>query len=159
MLAAMARRSSVGWLGCSRTDSRPGRPMVSRKRVTTKHITIRSLRPLILATAAAISGVMPRASSASFCAVSASLERRLSWRNPHQQNQAHKNEGNLEPKVFVLIMNSPTAGFFDEVTALLGWAFLHAYPPFTSILQHAAVKAYGHPGLHALYFAYYAFDK
>ena len=27
MLAAMARRSSVGWLGRSRTDSRPGRPM------------------------------------------------------------------------------------------------------------------------------------
>ena len=53
MLAAMARRSSVGWLGCSRTDRRPGSPMVSRKRVTTEHfaaITIRSLRPLILAT-------------------------------------------------------------------------------------------------------------
>src|SRR5262249_57895482 len=61
----------VGWLGCSRTDSRPGSPMVSRKRVTTEHfaaITIRSLSPLILATAAAISGVMPPASAASFCA-------------------------------------------------------------------------------------------
>ena len=83
MLAAMARTSSVGWLGCSRTDRRPGSPMVSRKRVTTAHfaaITIRSLRPLILATAAAISGVMPRASSASFCAVGPS--ERSQSRNP-----------------------------------------------------------------------------
>ena len=36
MLAAMPRGSSVGWLGCSRTDSRPGRPIVLRKRVTTR---------------------------------------------------------------------------------------------------------------------------
>ena len=57
--------------------------MVSRKRVTTEHfaaITIRSLSPLILATAAAISGVMPGASAASFCAVGAS--ERSQSRNP-----------------------------------------------------------------------------
>ena len=83
MLAAMARRSSVGWLGCSRTERRPGSPMVSRKRVTTEHfaaISMRSLSPLILATAAAISGVMPPASAASFCAVGAS--ERSQSRNP-----------------------------------------------------------------------------
>ena len=57
--------------------------MVSRKRVTTEHfaaITIRSLSPLILATAAAISGVMPRASAASFGVVGAS--ERSQSRNP-----------------------------------------------------------------------------
>ena len=37
MLAAMPRGSSVGWLGCSRTESRPGRPIVLRNRVTTRH--------------------------------------------------------------------------------------------------------------------------
>ena len=67
MLAAMPRASSVGWLGCSRTDRRPGRPTVLRNRVTTEHfaaITMRSCRRLILLTAAAISGVMPGASAA-----------------------------------------------------------------------------------------------
>ena len=66
MLAAMPRASSVGWLGCSRTERRPGRPMVERKRVTTAHfaaITARSCSRLIFATAAAISGVMPGASA------------------------------------------------------------------------------------------------
>ena len=67
MLAAMPRGSSVGWLGCSRTERRPGSPIVLRKRVTTEHfaaITIRSCRRLILLTAAAISGVTPGASAA-----------------------------------------------------------------------------------------------
>ena len=75
MLAAMPLTSSVGWLGCNRTDSRPGSPMVLRKRVTTEHfaaITIRSCSRLILLTAAAISGVMPGASAASVSAVGAS---------------------------------------------------------------------------------------
>lgn len=66
--AAMPRRSSVGWLGCSRTDSRPGRPMVLRKRVTTRHLratAIRSWLRMSLLTAAAISGVMPGAAAAS----------------------------------------------------------------------------------------------
>ena len=35
MEAAMPRGSSVGWFGCRRTAMRPGRPIVSRKRVTT----------------------------------------------------------------------------------------------------------------------------
>ena len=33
----MPRRSSVGWFGCSRIESRPGNPIVLRKRVTTRH--------------------------------------------------------------------------------------------------------------------------
>ena len=53
---------SVGWFGCRRTESRPGRPMVSRKRVTTRHLRatrIRSWLRISLHTAAAISGVTP----------------------------------------------------------------------------------------------------
>ena len=64
MAAAMPRGSSVGSLGCSRTDRRPGRPMVSRKAVTTRHfraIRIRSWLRISLETAAAISGVSPGA--------------------------------------------------------------------------------------------------
>ncbi len=75
MLAAMPRRSSVGWLGCSRTESRPGRPIVLRKLVTTLHfdaISIRSWRRQILLTAAAISGVRPGASAASVSVVASS---------------------------------------------------------------------------------------
>ena len=56
--------SSVGWFGCRRTASRPGRPMVLRKRVTTRHLRatrIRSWLRISLLTAAAISGVMPGA--------------------------------------------------------------------------------------------------
>ena len=84
MLAAMPRVSSVGWFGCSRTDSRPGRPTVLRKAVTTEHfaaITIRSCRRLILLTAATISGVRPGASAVS-AGVVASSERSQSRRPP-----------------------------------------------------------------------------
>ena len=66
--AATPCGSSVGWFGCSRTDSRPGRPMVLRKRVTTRHFAataIRSCRRMSLLTAAAISGVRPGRSAAS----------------------------------------------------------------------------------------------
>ena len=75
MLAAIPRGSSEGWFGCSRTDSRPGRPIVLRKRVTTEHfaaITIRSCRRQIFETAAAISGVRPAARRESTSASSAS---------------------------------------------------------------------------------------
>ena len=34
----MPRASSVGWLGWMRTERRPGRPIVFRKRVTTRHL-------------------------------------------------------------------------------------------------------------------------
>ena len=37
MLAPMPRGSSVGWLGWSRVESRPGSPSVLRNRVTTRH--------------------------------------------------------------------------------------------------------------------------
>ena len=40
----MPRRSSVGWFGCSRTESRPGRPSVLRKRVTTRHLLATRIR-------------------------------------------------------------------------------------------------------------------
>lgn len=66
--AAMPRRSSVGWLGCSRTAKWPGRPMVLRNRVTTRHLratAIKSWLRMSLLTAAAISGVMPGATAAS----------------------------------------------------------------------------------------------
>ena len=67
--AAMPRGSSVGWLGCSRVASRPGRPRVERKAVTTRHLratAIRSWLRISLDAAAAISGVKPgdRAASA-----------------------------------------------------------------------------------------------
>ena len=58
-----ARGSSVGWLGCSRVESRPGSPMVSRKRVTTRHL-LRDQDQVLLAhdlrTAATISGRQAR---------------------------------------------------------------------------------------------------
>ncbi len=63
----MPAGSSVGWLGCSRTESRPGSPSVPRKRVTTRRFlatSIRSALRQILLTAAAISGVSPGASAA-----------------------------------------------------------------------------------------------
>ncbi|MCY1268820.1 hypothetical protein D9M68_324610 [compost metagenome] len=66
--AAMPLGSSVGWFGCSRTASRPGRPTVLRKRVTTWHLratATRSWLRISLLTAAAISGVMPGATRAS----------------------------------------------------------------------------------------------
>ena len=62
----MPRGSSVGWLGWSRTLSRPGSPMVFRNRVTTRHFraaSTRSCSRMILETAAAISGVSPGASA------------------------------------------------------------------------------------------------
>ena len=61
------RRSSVGWFGCSRTDSRPGRPIVDRNAVTTEHLLAtrtRSWLPISLLTAATISGVNPQATAA-----------------------------------------------------------------------------------------------
>ena len=68
MEAVMPARSSVGWLGCSRTAMVPGSPMVLRKRVTTRHFLaarIRSWLRMIFDTAAAISGVIAGASRAS----------------------------------------------------------------------------------------------
>ena len=64
----MPRGSSVGWLGCSRTESRPGRPRVLRNRVTTRHLRptcTRSWLRMSLETAATISGVSPGASAVS----------------------------------------------------------------------------------------------
>ncbi|MNN53024.1 hypothetical protein D3C81_1677570 [compost metagenome] len=64
MLAAMPAGSSVGWLGCRRVDRRPRRPMVPRKRVTTRIFcatSTRSCTRMIFETAAAISGVRPGA--------------------------------------------------------------------------------------------------
>ena len=58
--------SSVGWFGWSRVAMRPGRPMVERKRVTTRHLRAadtRSCRRMSFDTAAAISGVRPGASA------------------------------------------------------------------------------------------------
>ena len=81
MLAAIPRASSVGWFGCSRTEKRPGRPTVLRKRVTTLHLAatiIRSCRRMSLLTAATISGVRPgaRALRAAVSAVSPSSQSR-----------------------------------------------------------------------------------
>ncbi len=67
--------SSVGWFGWMREESRPGSPMVLRKRVTTRHfaaMTMRSWLRQIFETAAAISGVMPGAAAASAAVVAAS---------------------------------------------------------------------------------------
>jgi len=78
MLAAMPAGSSVGWLGCNLTESRPGSPRVLRNFVTTEHfaaITIRSCKRLILATAAAISGVMPGTSAVRVAVVESSDRR------------------------------------------------------------------------------------
>ena len=50
----MPRGSSVGWLGCSRTDRWPGKPIVSRHRVTTLHL--RAGRPYRLEVHNAASG-------------------------------------------------------------------------------------------------------
>ncbi len=64
MLAAMPAPSSVGWFGCSRVDMRPARPMLLRKRVTTRTFCatrIRSCTRMIFDTAATISGVSPSA--------------------------------------------------------------------------------------------------
>ena len=69
--AAMPRGSSVGWFGCSRTESRPGRPIVLRNAVVTRHFAAtatRSCSRMILLTAAAISGVSPGRSAASAAA-------------------------------------------------------------------------------------------
>ena len=73
--AAMPAGSSVGWLGCRRTASRPGNPMVSRKAVTTRQrraTAIRSWLRISFETAATISGVSPGASAASASPVAAS---------------------------------------------------------------------------------------
>ena len=62
--ASTPRASSVGWLGCRREEKRPGRPMVSRKRVTTLHLEATSTRSwmrMSLLAAATISGVRPGA--------------------------------------------------------------------------------------------------
>ena len=75
MLARMPAALSVGWLGCRRTASEPGRPSVLRKRVTTRQrlaTRIRSWLRMILLAAAAISGVSPGASAASDSGVAAS---------------------------------------------------------------------------------------
>ena len=79
--AATPRGSSVGWLGCRRTERWPGRPIVLRKRVTTWHLAataIRSCRRISLLTAAAISGVMPGRSAASVSGSAASRNSRNS---------------------------------------------------------------------------------
>ena len=68
MEAAIPCGSSVGWFGCSRIPSRPGSPIVLRKRVVTRAFfatTTRSWLRISLQTAAAISGVMPGARAAS----------------------------------------------------------------------------------------------
>ena len=62
--ARMPWASSVGWLGCSRLDSRPGRPRVERKAVVTWHLRATAMRSWLrisLETAATISGVRPGA--------------------------------------------------------------------------------------------------
>ena len=79
--AATPRGSSVGWLGCSRTESRPGSPIVLRKRVTTRHFAAtatRSCRRISLLTAAAISGVRPGRSAVSASGSAASRNSRNS---------------------------------------------------------------------------------
>ena len=76
----MPRGSSVGWLGCSRVDSRPASPIVLRNRVTTRHFAghaIRSCRRMIFETAAAISGVSPG-------------ERRRAWRGRRRPRAASR---------------------------------------------------------------------
>jgi hypothetical protein len=83
MDAVMPAGSSVGWFGCSRTAMVPGKPMVLRKRVTTRHFLaarIKSWLRMILHTAAAISGVMAgaRPASASLSAVSDRMSSRSS---------------------------------------------------------------------------------
>ena len=65
--APMPTRSSVGWFGCRRIESRPGRPSVLRNRVTTRHLLaarMRSWLRMSLLTAATISGVNPGAKRA-----------------------------------------------------------------------------------------------
>ena len=60
--APMPTGSSVGWFGCRRIESRPGRPIVLRNRVTTRHLLaarMRSWLRISLLTAATISGVRP----------------------------------------------------------------------------------------------------
>jgi hypothetical protein len=69
MDAVMPLMSSKGWFGCNRTLIRPGSPMVLRNRVVTLHFfatRIRSWLRISFDTAAAISGVIARAS---FCRV------------------------------------------------------------------------------------------
>ena len=44
--AATPRGSSVGWFGCRRTERRPGRPIVLRKRVTTRHLAATAIEVL-----------------------------------------------------------------------------------------------------------------
>ena len=78
-LAATPRGSSVGWFGCRRIDSVPGRPMVLRKRVTTRHFAateIRSDTRMIFDTAAAISGVRPEARAVTAAGSAASSQSR-----------------------------------------------------------------------------------
>ena len=73
--AAMPAAESVGWLGWRRVESRPGRPTVVRKRVTTEILRAtrtRSCRRMSLETAAAISGVSPEARAARFSVVASS---------------------------------------------------------------------------------------
>ena len=76
--------SSVGWLGCSRVVSRPGRPMVLRKRLCTgtlRATRIRSWLRMSLDTAATISGVRPGASALS-AAPSAASDSSQSRKSP-----------------------------------------------------------------------------
>ncbi len=75
MEAATPAGSSVGWLGCSRTESRPSRPTVLRKRVTTRRLRATAMRSWLrmsLLTAATISGVRPAVTPARASAVAAS---------------------------------------------------------------------------------------
>jgi hypothetical protein len=73
--AAMPAAESVGWLGWRRVESRPGRPTVVRKRVTTRILratSTRSCRRMSFDAAAAISGVRPDARAARLSPVASS---------------------------------------------------------------------------------------
>ena len=75
MEAATPAGSSVGWLGCNRTERRPASPTVLRNRVTTRRLratAIRSWLRMSLLTAATISGARPAAIPANASPVAAS---------------------------------------------------------------------------------------
>ena len=75
----MPLASSVGWFGCKRTDSRPGKPIVLLNFVTTEILRATAMRSWLrisLHTAAAISGVRPGASAANVSAVVSCVSRK-----------------------------------------------------------------------------------
>ena len=82
--AVMPTGSSVGWFGCRRVASRPSRPIVVRRPVTTRVLrptATRSPTRMSLLTAATISGVSPGARSLS-TVVSASQDSSQSRKPP-----------------------------------------------------------------------------